>query len=183
MARPPRGKHRRLLAPGSILQTPRRLFYRSHLAARSRIGGIIYDDEDVGREQLMIFFLSPLLPALKLRVTSLRKRDRIMQLEQDTKGSRMCVGMGPFFSLAGNCEVASWQTYAWPSSKERTREIMIQFGKDAMELHDITAVWCAIDNPPRREPSSPGVEIKDGWQFLKRSFQIERYARIPYLVY
>ncbi|KAG5724500.1 hypothetical protein E4T56_gene1891, partial [Termitomyces sp. T112] len=31
---------------------------------------------------------------------------------------------------------------------ERTREIMVSFGKDAMELHDIVAVWCAIENPP-----------------------------------
>ena len=31
---------------------------------------------------------------------------------------------------------------------ERTREIMVSYGKDAMELHDIVAVWCALANPP-----------------------------------
>lgn len=53
---------------------------------------------------------------------------------------------------------------------------MIQFGKDAMELHDICAVWCAIDNPPRKGFSEDvvNVDLKDGWKVLKRKFQIER---------
>lgn len=53
---------------------------------------------------------------------------------------------------------------------ERTREVMLQFGKDAMELHDIAAVWCAIEHPP--------VELlggaKRGWSFARRKFEIER---------
>jgi len=50
---------------------------------------------------------------------------------------------------------------------ERTREIMLKFGKDAMELHDIVAVWCAIENPPGRDLSA-------GWKTRIRVFDIER---------
>jgi len=56
---------------------------------------------------------------------------------------------------------------------EKTREMMVQFGKDAMELHDIVAVWCAIENPPfaNSEATKPGT----GWQGQSRVFDIERY--------
>jgi hypothetical protein len=54
---------------------------------------------------------------------------------------------------------------------ESTREIMLQFGKDAMELHDIVAVWCAIENPPRDERV---LRLREGWQAVKRQFKIER---------
>ncbi|KAG5646805.1 hypothetical protein DXG03_002182 [Asterophora parasitica] len=54
---------------------------------------------------------------------------------------------------------------------ERTREIMVKFGKDAMELHDIVAVWCAIDNPP-------GRELSTGWKARKRVFDVERTGEI-----
>lgn len=61
---------------------------------------------------------------------------------------------------------------------ERTREIMLQFGKDAMELHDIVAIWCAIEHPPF--PDSQPMTFARGWQAHARVFDIERY-RILYL--
>ncbi|KAG6821047.1 hypothetical protein H0H93_007937 [Arthromyces matolae] len=54
---------------------------------------------------------------------------------------------------------------------ERTREIMVGFGKDAMELHDIVAVWCAIENPP-------GCELSTGWKTRSRIFDIERTGEL-----
>ncbi|KAG6886275.1 hypothetical protein C0993_006685 [Termitomyces sp. T159_Od127] len=54
---------------------------------------------------------------------------------------------------------------------ERTREIMISFGKDAMELHDIVAVWCAIENPP-------GCDLSPGWKTRTRVFEIERTGEL-----
>ncbi|KAL1696264.1 Inosine/uridine-preferring nucleoside hydrolase domain-containing protein [Schizophyllum commune] len=59
---------------------------------------------------------------------------------------------------------------------ERTREIMLQFGKDAMELHDIVAVWCAIANPPQPEGQMP--ELSPGWAATGRAFDIERYGEL-----
>lgn len=55
---------------------------------------------------------------------------------------------------------------------ERTRENMLQFGKDAMELHDVVAVWCAIENPPLLD-AAPMV-LAPHWQGCKRIFDIER---------
>lgn len=64
---------------------------------------------------------------------------------------------------------------------ERTREIMLQFGKDAMELHDIVAVWCAIANPPFQDHEV--MTFADGWKAHARNFDIERYIshyfRVP----
>jgi len=59
---------------------------------------------------------------------------------------------------------------------EKTREMMLQFGKDAMELHDIVAVWCAIENPPfaDSEATKPGT----GWQGQSRVFDIERTGEV-----
>ncbi|KAG5730996.1 hypothetical protein E4T56_gene12947, partial [Termitomyces sp. T112] len=54
---------------------------------------------------------------------------------------------------------------------ERTREIMVSFGKDAMELHDIVAVWCAIENPP-------GCSLSRGWKTRSRIFDIERTGEL-----
>ncbi|KAG5652481.1 hypothetical protein H0H81_004889 [Sphagnurus paluster] len=54
---------------------------------------------------------------------------------------------------------------------ERTREMMIKFGKDAMELHDIVAVWCAIENPP-------DTDLAVGWNARKRIFDVERTGEI-----
>ncbi|KJA27672.1 hypothetical protein HYPSUDRAFT_62728 [Hypholoma sublateritium FD-334 SS-4] len=55
---------------------------------------------------------------------------------------------------------------------ERTREVMIQFGKDAMELHDIVAVWCAIENPPFAD--NEPMTLAPGWKGTSRVFDIER---------
>lgn len=60
---------------------------------------------------------------------------------------------------------------------ERAREMMISFGKDALELHDVVAVWCAIENPPEvvaEENALPG--LSPGWAAVKRKFDIERYG-------
>ena len=61
---------------------------------------------------------------------------------------------------------------------DRTRTVMLQFGKDAMELHDAVAVWCAIENPPPPEDEGPHTlpMLKDGWRAVRRKFQIERYV-------
>jgi len=48
---------------------------------------------------------------------------------------------------------------------------MQQFGKDVMELHDIVAVWCAIDNPP----NSP---LHKGWVVNQRKFDVERTGEL-----
>jgi len=58
---------------------------------------------------------------------------------------------------------------------ERTREVMLEFGKDAMELHDVTAVWCAIANPAW--PNLPGND-NGKWRFAKRKFQVERIGEL-----
>jgi len=57
---------------------------------------------------------------------------------------------------------------------ERTREVMLSFGKDAMELHDPVAVWFAIENPPGKESASQVPVLKDGWGTTRRQFQVER---------
>lgn len=61
---------------------------------------------------------------------------------------------------------------------ERTREIMLSYGKDAMELHDIVAVWCALENPPEQD-NQEGIALAPGWGALRRIFDIERYV-LPY---
>ncbi|KAI0358399.1 nucleoside hydrolase [Trametes cingulata] len=53
---------------------------------------------------------------------------------------------------------------------ERTREIMVEFGKDAMELHDIAALWCAIENPPVKDESEDALPtLQAGWKATKRN--------------
>ena len=63
---------------------------------------------------------------------------------------------------------------------ERTREVMILFGKDAMELHDIVAVWCAIENPPPSDEEMANTasvpSLRNGWKAVHRRFQVERYV-------
>ncbi|GBE81034.1 Uridine nucleosidase 1 [Sparassis crispa] len=62
---------------------------------------------------------------------------------------------------------------------ERTREIMIEFGKDAMELHDLVAVWCAIENPPVTDETEGGLPaVRSGWKATKRRFKVERLGEI-----
>ena len=54
---------------------------------------------------------------------------------------------------------------------------MLQFGCDGLELHDIVAVWCAIQNPPVRHEGQhglPGPGLKQGWKAMNRQFDIER---------
>lgn len=56
---------------------------------------------------------------------------------------------------------------------ESAREVMLEFGKDALELHDPVAVWCAIANPPaEQEGGLPS--LTEGWRAVKREFQVER---------
>ena len=68
---------------------------------------------------------------------------------------------------------------------ERTREVMCEFGKDALELHDIVAVWCALSNPPQSALASQSdshpvsasggqPQLQDGWEVTRRKFEIER---------
>ncbi|KAF9227273.1 nucleoside hydrolase, partial [Gyrodon lividus] len=62
---------------------------------------------------------------------------------------------------------------------ERTREIMNSFGKDVMELHDIVAIWCAIDNPPEAVAEEHNLpSLSPGWAAAKRKFDIERTGEI-----
>lgn len=61
---------------------------------------------------------------------------------------------------------------------ERTREIMLEWGKDAMELHDIVAIWCAIENPPEINPVRGLPGMSTGWVLAQRTFDIERTGEI-----
>lgn len=65
-------------------------------------------------------------------------------------------------------------THFTSSFLERTREIMLEFGKDEMELHDIVAVWCAIANPPF--PDGEHAFLAEGWHAHFRVFDIEWYV-------
>ncbi|KAF7315264.1 Inosine-uridine preferring nucleoside hydrolase [Mycena indigotica] len=56
---------------------------------------------------------------------------------------------------------------------EQARVVMLQFGKDAMELHDIVAVWCAISNPPVLDNS-----LAVGWRTHNRVFDVERTGEL-----
>lgn len=75
-----------------------------------------------------------------------------------------------------NSTTKSPLTHFTSSFLERTREIMLSYGKDAMELHDIVAVWCAMENPPPPDDQSAGTFLAPGWRTLRRTFDIERYA-------
>lgn len=58
---------------------------------------------------------------------------------------------------------------------ERTREVMVSFGKDAIELHDIATVWCALANPPVQVEAEGAVPtLQPGWKASRRQFQVER---------
>ncbi|KAJ7497087.1 Inosine/uridine-preferring nucleoside hydrolase domain-containing protein [Mycena latifolia] len=67
-------------------------------------------------------------------------------------------------------------THFTSSFLEQTRDVMLQFGKDAMELHDIVAVWCAIENPP--VPDGGEETLALGWKARKRTFDIERTGEL-----
>lgn len=52
---------------------------------------------------------------------------------------------------------------------------MIDLGKDVLELHDIVAVWCAINNPPEVSQAADSMPtLTPGWVAKKRVFDIER---------
>ncbi|KAK7472934.1 hypothetical protein VKT23_001039 [Stygiomarasmius scandens] len=55
---------------------------------------------------------------------------------------------------------------------EQTRVVMLQFGKDAMELHDIVAVWFAVSNPSQEDA------LSSGWKVSKRIFDVERTGEL-----
>ncbi|KAH9971125.1 nucleoside hydrolase [Lactifluus volemus] len=54
----------------------------------------------------------------------------------------------------------------------RARKVMRAYGVDAMELHDITAVWAAVAHPPGLQGSAPG------WTVRHRLFQMERNGEL-----
>ncbi|KAF9490034.1 nucleoside hydrolase [Pleurotus eryngii] len=68
-------------------------------------------------------------------------------------------------------------THFTSSFLERTREVMLEFGKDAMELHDIVAVWCAIANAPIGK-NIEDATLSPGWRMVKRKFEIERVGEL-----
>lgn len=54
---------------------------------------------------------------------------------------------------------------------------MNERGKDAMEMHDVTAVWAAVANPPVQDAADEAdFGLADGWNISRRKFVIERYA-------
>lgn len=57
---------------------------------------------------------------------------------------------------------------------ERVREVMLSFGKDAMELHDPITIWYSIANPLIEQAQGPGPVLQKGWEALRRQFQVER---------
>lgn len=62
---------------------------------------------------------------------------------------------------------------------ENTREIMLSFGEDAMELHDVAAIWCAIESPPiQTNISANTCPLNNGWRARKRILDIERYGEL-----
>jgi hypothetical protein len=78
----------------------------------------------------------------------------------------------PAFDSSANPSVHSHKSplnHFTSSFLEETRELMLQFGKDAIELHDIVAVWCAIENPPAID-----FTIAPGWEGRTKFFDIER---------
>ncbi|KAH7909966.1 nucleoside hydrolase [Hygrophoropsis aurantiaca] len=61
---------------------------------------------------------------------------------------------------------------------ERTREVLLAYNMDAMELHDIVAVWCAIENPPVTSAKTSLPTMASGWEVTGRNFDIERYGDV-----
>lgn len=58
---------------------------------------------------------------------------------------------------------------------QRTREVMLEFGKDEMEMHDVVAVWAAVENPPAKDLEER-IGSADGWSVTRRKFAMERYV-------
>ncbi|KAH8119254.1 nucleoside hydrolase [Phellopilus nigrolimitatus] len=88
----------------------------------------------------------------------------------------------PTFKIFGppsRAEEKSPITHFTSAFFERTREVMREYGKDSMELHDVVAVWCAILNPPQAEEDEDGLPIlQDRWKAQRRLFQIERTGEL-----
>ena len=59
---------------------------------------------------------------------------------------------------------------------ERTREVALSSGKDALKLHDPVAIWFAIENPPGKESAGQSPVLKRGWAAIGRQFQVERWV-------
>lgn len=60
---------------------------------------------------------------------------------------------------------------------QRTREVMLEFGNDAMELHDVVAVWAAAKNPPVKDDAEEvDLGLMEGWGATRRKFAMERYV-------
>lgn len=135
------------------------------------------------------FFADPYAVKELLVSTPLHKglpRDRFLLLTLDTTTIHELPFplykslVDPAFENSAQPSVASDKSplvHFTSSFLERVREVMIQFGKDAMELHDIVAVWCAIDNPPFADGEP--VNLAPGWEVTTRVFDIERYV-IPF---
>ncbi|KAJ4468317.1 Inosine/uridine-preferring nucleoside hydrolase domain-containing protein [Lentinula aciculospora] len=64
-------------------------------------------------------------------------------------------------------------THFTSSFLTHTRRVMNEFGQDAMELHDIVAVWCAIHFPPFSNDSYIEETTVPGWKSIKRLFDVE----------
>ncbi|TFK25530.1 nucleoside hydrolase [Coprinopsis marcescibilis] len=86
----------------------------------------------------------------------------------------------PDFESAGNpsrfANGKSPLTHFTSAFLEKTRDVMLEYGNDAMELHDIAAVWCAIDSPPGSISSENS--LSKGWKARQRIFDIERYGEL-----
>ncbi|KAJ4000594.1 nucleoside hydrolase [Lentinula boryana] len=64
-------------------------------------------------------------------------------------------------------------TYFTSSFLTHTRHVMNEYESDAMELHDIVAVWCAMFFPPLSDDSYMDTNNVPGWKAIKRHFDIE----------
>lgn len=54
---------------------------------------------------------------------------------------------------------------------------MLEFGNDAMELHDVVAVWAAAKNPPVKDDAEEvDLGLMEGWNATRRKFAMERYV-------
>lgn len=86
--------------------------------------------------------------------------------------------MDPSFESSASPSVSTEKnpvTHFTSAFLERTREVMLEFGKDALELHDIVAVWCAIENPHVGGEDIDGIpKLQKGWAARKRVFDVER---------
>ncbi|KIK97378.1 hypothetical protein PAXRUDRAFT_230975 [Paxillus rubicundulus Ve08.2h10] len=88
----------------------------------------------------------------------------------------------PDFDSTTNPSVATEKSpvsHFTSSFLERTREVLLDLGQDTMELHDVVAMWCAIDNPPEafaKEHNLPS--LSPGWAAAKRKFDIERTGEL-----